>query len=391
MPVHGTEIFIKSLYLHSFLTFYLTSAAYFCPLIPAMSGFLTKRFNSREQYLFSVLFILVVSGICFGVVPLLGYRVVALILLLAVSLIAISFDILPVLFSAALSAFTWNYFFIPPRFTFHVGATEDVILFTMYFIIAFVNAALTYKIRQIEKKAQKKEERANTIKLYDTLLHSLSHELKTPISTIIAATDNLQSKNEKLTNENKEQLVTEISKASFRLNQQVENLLNMSRLESGFIVPKKDWCDINEIVYTVIKKIEENNVKQKITININPNLPLIRTDKMMLEQIIYNLVNNACLYTKENNKINVSAINHGQILQLIVEDDGRGFPESEIENVFDKFYRLDNSRAGGTGLGLSIVKGFTEVLKGNVTLTNVQTGGSKFTIEIPCDTSYLKV
>jgi len=356
-----------------------------------MAGFLSKRVNRREEYLISVLFILVVSGICLAIVPFLGYRVIALILLLAVSLIAISFDIFPVLLSAVLSAFIWNYFFIPPRFTLHVGTTEDVILFVMYFVIAFINAGLTYKIRQIQKGAQKKEEKANTIKLYDTLLHSLSHELRTPISTIIAATDNLQSKNEKLTNENKDQLVTEIAKASFRLNQQVENLLNMSRLESGFIIPKKDWCDINDIVYSIVKKIEENKVTQKISININPGLPLVRTDKMMLEQIIYNLVNNACLYTKNNSTINISAVNHADILQLIVEDDGDGFPEDEIENVFDKFYRLQNSRTGGTGLGLSIVKGFTDVLKGNVTLENVPTGGSKFTIEIPCEVSYLKV
>jgi two-component system sensor histidine kinase KdpD len=356
-----------------------------------MAGFLSKSFNRREEYLISVLFILVVSAICLAITPFLGYRVIALILLLAVSLIAISFDILPVLLSAALSAFIWNYFFIPPRYTLHVGTTEDVILFVMYFVIAFINAGLTYKIRQIQKGAQKKEEKANTIKLYDTLLHSLSHELRTPISTIIAATDNLQSKNEKLTTENKDQLITEIAKASFRLNQQVENLLNMSRLESGFIIPKKDWCDINDIVYSIVKKIEENKVNQKISININPGLPLIRTDKMMLEQIIYNLVNNACLYTKNNSTINISAVNHADILQLIVEDDGDGFPEDEIENVFDKFYRLQNSRTGGTGLGLSIVKGFTDVLKGSVTLENVPTGGSKFTIVIPCEVSNLKV
>lgn len=356
-----------------------------------MAGFLSKRVNRREEYLISVLFILVVSGICLAIAPFLGYRVIALILLLAVSLIAISFDILPVLLSAVLSAFTWNYFFIPPRYTLHVGTTEDVILFVMYFVIAFINAGLTHKIRQIQKGAQKKEEKANTIKLYDTLLQSLSHELRTPISTIIAATDNLQSKNEKLTTENKDQLVAEIAKASFRLNQQVENLLNMSRLESGFIIPKKDWCDINDIVYSIVKKIEENKVTQKISININPGLPLIRTDKMMLEQIIYNLVNNACLYTKNNSTINISAVNHADILELIVEDDGDGFPEAEIENVFDKFYRLQNSRTGGTGLGLSIVKGFTDVLKGSVTLKNVPTGGSKFTIEIPCEVSYLKV
>ncbi|MGO8055677.1 histidine kinase dimerization/phospho-acceptor domain-containing protein, partial [Rhizobium leguminosarum] len=100
----------------------------------------------------------------------------------------------------------------------HVGSTEDVILFIMYFVIALINAALTYIIRQIEKATRKKEERTNTLKLYDTLLHSLSHELRTPISAIIAATDNLQSSNHNLTNENKNQLVGEIAKASFRLN-----------------------------------------------------------------------------------------------------------------------------------------------------------------------------
>ena len=194
-----------------------------------------------------------------------------------------------------------------------------------------------------------------------------------------------------MTNENKSQLVTEISKASFRLNQQVENLLNMSRLESGFIQPRKDWCDINDLVYTSVKKIEENKVTQKITININPNIPLIKTDKVMLEQILYNLINNACLYTKKDSTVNISAITHADILQLIVEDNGEGFPEQEIETVFEKFYRLEYSKAGGTGLGLSIVKGFTEALKGNVSLKNISTGGSRFTVEIPCEMSYLNV
>jgi len=356
-----------------------------------MSNFLAKKLSAQQQYVVSLLFILLVSGVCFGIAPLLGYRVIAFILLLCVSLIAVSFDILPVLISAVLSAFIWNYFFIPPRFTFRLGATEDVILFIMYFVIALINAALTYKIRQIEKASRKKEEKVNTLKLYDTLLHSLSHELRTPIATIIAATDNLQSKNEKLSQENKDQLVTEIAKASFRLNQQVENLLNMSRLESGFIKPKKDWCDINELAYSIVKKIEENKITQRITININPNMPLVKTDKLMLEQIIYNLVNNAVLHTKSNSHIDISAVNHADILQLIIEDDGDGFPESEIENVFDKFYRLQYSKSGGTGLGLSIVKGFTEALKGNVILGNLSTGGARFTIEIPCETTYLKV
>lgn len=346
--------------------------------------------GKQKQYLLSVGLVLVVSAICYGISPWLSYRVIAFILLLAVSLIAISFDILPVLVSATLSAFIWDFFFIPPRFNFHVGDTEDAILLIMYFVIAMISVVLNYKIRQVEKASRKKEEKANTLKLYDTLLNSLSHELRTPIATIIAATDNIQSGNNNLTDENKDELISEISKASLRLNQQVENLLNMSRLESGFIKPKIDWCDISELVYDTVKKIENNKISQKISITINPDLPLVKTDKLLLGQAIYNLLNNASIYTKAESKINITALIHADILELIIEDDGEGFPSGEIENVFDKFYRLRSSKVGGTGLGLSIVKGFIEALKGNVILENVSTGGARFTITLPTETSYLK-
>jgi len=140
-------------------------------------------------------------------------------------------------------------FFIPPHFTFQVKSTEDAIFLMMYFVVAIIGAILTYKIRKVEKAAREKEEKVNTIRLYNTLLNSLSHELRTPIATIIAATDNLQQNNARLSVANREELVGEIAMASFRLNQQVENLLNMSRLESGFITPRYDWY-VTQSCYT---------------------------------------------------------------------------------------------------------------------------------------------
>lgn len=354
-----------------------------------MPALFIDKISKTKQCLFSLLLVGVVSLICFASSSFLGYKVVAFILLLTVSLIAISFDILPVLSAAVLSALIWNFFFIPPRFTFHVGATDDLILFVMYFIIALVNAVLTYKIRHIQKAVRQKEEKASAVKLYNTLLNSLSHELRTPIATIIGAADTLLANNMKLSQEDRGELLAEISKASFRLNQQVENLLNMSRLESGFIQPKKDWCDINEVIYESIKRIEEHKYTQNISVNINPNFPLFKLDKGMLEQIVYNLLNNACLYTPWNSEIQVTALHHAQKLEIIIEDNGKGFPEWEIKNVFDKFYRLRNSKTGGTGLGLSIVKGFTEALGGTVRLENVVTGGARFTIHIPAETAFI--
>jgi two-component system sensor histidine kinase KdpD len=355
-----------------------------------MASLFINRISKTKQFLFSMLSVCVTAGICEVFSAYMGYKVVAFILLVTVSVIAMFFDIVPVLVAATLSALIWDFFFIPPHFTFQVGSSEDTILLLTYFVVAVVSSVLTYKIRQVEKIARQKEEKINTVKLYNTLFNSLSHELRTPIAAIIGATDNLQNNNENLTPQNRNELIGEISKASFRLNQQVENLLNMSRLETGFIQPKKDWCDITELVYHVIERIEENSPTQKITVNINPAIPFFKLDKGMLEQVIYNLLNNAVLYTDTRCKIDVMAICHADILQLIIEDDGKGFPENEIDHVFDKFYRLKQSTTGGTGLGLSIVKGFTEAQGGIVLLENRPSGGARFTIEIPAETSYLK-
>jgi two-component system sensor histidine kinase KdpD len=333
----------------------------------------------------------------------------AFVLLLAVSLIAVIFDIIPVLLAALLSALTWDFFFIPPRFTFRVTSAEDALLLLMYFVIALINSILTHRIRRFEKLARQKEEKANTIRLYNTLLNSLSHELKTPLATIVGAADNMLNEPRRLSDVNKRNLVVEISMASLRLNRQVENLLSMSRLESGFIQPKKDWCDINEMIYAVVNRLEANLKNYDLKIMIEENLPLYKLDYGLIEQVLYNLVYNATIYTPEFSELYVIAKNNSNriyqldpddtmqsriaretdYLTLIIEDRGPGFPEDELEKVFDKFYRLKNSKTGGTGLGLSIVKGFVEAHRGIVILGNVP-HGARFTIEIPTEVSYIK-
>lgn len=355
-----------------------------------MKRFLFKKHPKGKQYLYSIVIIVIVSGICFGLSEFLGYRVVALILLFTVSLLAITFDIFPVLLAAALSAFIWNFFFIPPRFTIQVHSTEDAILLIMYFVIAMINAVLTYKIRQIEKVSRLKEERANSVKLYNTILNSLSHELRTPLAAIIGATDNLQT-NSHLTKEDKEELIIEISKASLRLNQQVENLLNISRLESGHIQPKNDWCDMIELVYDVVKRVEENNQHRKIHININQNFPLCFLDKGMLDQVIYNLLNNAAVHTDPAARIDIAVSCHGDLLNIIIEDTGAGFTNADMKDVFDKFSRSKDLKTSRSGLGLSIVKGFTEAMTGDIDIEKVNPHGTRFTISIPVKTSFIKV
>lgn len=347
-----------------------------------VTPFIGSRIGKDRQYLLSILSVILVSAICFLFTAYIAAEVVAFVLLLTLSLIAMFFDILPVLLTAVLSALIWDYFFLLPRYNLRVGNTEDEILLSMYFVIALVNAVLTFKIRQIEKIARQKAEKTKTLKLYNTLLNSLSHEFRTPIATIIGATDNLLEEPVRLSGNDSRRLLTEISVASLRLNRQVENLLNMSRLESGFIQPKKDWHDLHEMVLSILHQLEEPLAHRTPEVAIRDGFPLVRLDYGLMEQVLYNILYNAALYTPAGSWIRVSAECFDQLLVIIVEDDGPGFPEEEISKVFDKFYRLKDARVGGSGLGLSIVKGFVEAHNGKITLTNRPSGGARFVIQL---------
>ncbi|MBL0309542.1 MAG: DUF4118 domain-containing protein [Bacteroidetes bacterium] len=356
-----------------------------------LSRFLFNRPQKSTQYLVSIISIVLVVAVGYTTYDFIGYQIIAFALLVTVSVLAMFYDIIPVLLSAFLSALLWDFLFIPPRYTFSVGSTQDRIMLVTYFIIALVNGVLTYKIRQVEKEARDKEEKANAVKFYNTLLNSLSHELRTPITTIIGASDNLQSENEKFSEENKTQLVHEISRAALRLNEQVENLLNMSRIESGLLKPKKDWCDVNEIIYAALKLAAINLRHHKVNVHIPENFPLFQLDFVWMEQALFNLVNNAGLYTPENTVISIKATTREDKLIITISDNGKGFPDNEINKVFDKFYRLQGAKSGGTGLGLSIVKGFVEAHDGIVWVENSVLGGARFTIEIPAKHSYPKL
>lgn len=352
-----------------------------------MGAFKARKYPVGYQYLIGLVSILVVATSCYFLVEYIGYKVVALLLLLLVSIMAMLFDILPVLFTAVLSAIIWNFFFIPPKFTWRISTPEDALLLSMYFVVALINAVLTFKIREFEKRARDKEERENTIKLYDSILSSLSHELRTPISTIIGSIDTIKSNSDKLSADSRNELYQEIETAGYRLNRQVENLLSMSRLEAGVLKPKLDWCDVNELVYTVINANKDDAQNHTVRFEANEKLPLYKLDSGLTEQVLHNLLHNALQHTPPQSIITITVSAYGLGCCLVINDNGPGFPEEEIKRVFDKFYRLPKSPAGGTGLGLSIAKAFVEAQQGKIQLENLVAGGAQFTIYIPAESS----
>lgn len=315
-----------------------------------------------------------------------GYRTVALLLLLAVSILAMLFDTAPVLTASVLSALVWNFFFIPPVFTFHIGSTEDVLMFLLYFVVALVNAVLNLRIRKADRRERDREQQERSLALYTTLFNSLSHELRTPIAAIVGSVDTLQQ-NAQLDNTQRAELLGTIEDAGTRLERQVKNLLNMQRLESAMLLPKPDWCDVNETIGDVLHR--SNVSGHAVLFAPDPALPLFKLDGGLLEQVLHNLLHNALVYTPNGCTITIIATHADGRCRITVSDDGPGIPEGEWGRVFDKFHRLPNTARGGSGLGLSIVKGFVEAMGGTVRLEANTPRGARFAIDLPAETSFL--
>jgi two-component system sensor histidine kinase KdpD len=341
--------------------------------------------NTRNQFIISIIVTILVSIICYSLSDFIGYRSVALLLLATVSILSIFLTIYPVLMAATMSALIWDYFFIPPHFTFHIESSDDVLMLLMYFVIALINGVLTSKVRELEKLELQKEERHNTIKLYKTLFDSLSHELRTPIATIVGASDNLLQKNSNVSEIDKSNLLEEISIASFRLNRLIDNLLNMQRLESGMLKIKPDWCEINELINSSVHRLKTELSTHKLTIEIQDDFPIIKLDAGLIEQAFFNLLHNETLYTPADSSIAITANYTKYNLIVTISDNGKGFQEDELKLLFTKFYRSSAKTTGGTGLGLSIVKGFVEAHGGKVKVENNHPNGAKFTLEIPIE------
>jgi two-component system, OmpR family, sensor histidine kinase KdpD len=483
--------------------------------------------SSFRQYVITSLLVLLTSVVCYPFRDILGYQVVSFGLLFLVSMLAIFYGTGPILLAASLSAVIWDYFFIPPQFTMHIGRTEDVLMLIMFFIIALLNGILTSRVRNQEKKIRIREERTHALyqlskelanapgidevtdiavkcvhkyfnldcaillksetgqlenhvrhetnillsendlsvaawvfkhsakagkntdtlpsgeltiypltgnyenmgviavqhkivfsqgeeqfwesvisqisgkyereflrsaarkvfvlnesdKLYKTLFNSISHELRIPVATIMGATDTLLS--QAYPEETRNKLYSEINIASIRLNRLIENLLNMSRLETGRISPKPDWCDVHDLANHVSESLKEELSPFELLTVIPDDMPLVRIDFGLMEQVLHNLLLNATQNAPSGTRIRLKIFYDSGVLIIQVMDRGKGFPESELNSVFNKFYRGKDAKAGGTGLGLSIVKGFVEAHSGSISAENRTNGGARFTIKIP--------
>ena len=161
----------------------------------------------------------------------------------------------------------------------------------------------------------------------------------------------------------------------------------MTRLESGSLKPKLDWCDLSDIIRGTVHKHAAELSRHHVSVDVDAAAPLIKLDHGLMEQVLWNLLNNATLYTPAGTNITIAARVENDSTTITVCDDGPGIPPEASEKIFQKFYRVPGNKSGGTGLGLSIARGFVEALGGKLTLLNRPAGGACFAILLPATTS----
>ncbi len=483
--------------------------------------------SGYSQYVATVLTVVSTSAGFFLLKNVVGYQVISFALLFVVSILAFFFGTGPILAAASLSAVIWDYFFIPPSYTLHVEKPEDLLMLSMFFIIALLNGVLTSRVKRQETKIRIREERTYALynlakelsvtsgidnvlelavkdirkyfglestfilknesgklekqghlkfsendwsiaewtffhsskagnpseilpssqytfyqlkgntenmgvvavehkkaftqgeeqfwegflpqisgkiereflridarnafvlseseKLYKTLFNSISHELRIPVATIMGASDALLA--DDYLPETRSALYKEIGIASVRLNRLIENLLNMSRLDSGRISPHLDWCDLHDLVNKVTQTLVTELKPFTLKILLAEDMPLVKLDFGLMEQVLHNLLLNATQHAPEGSNIRLKFFYDEGWLIIQIMDRGPGFSTNDLNMVFNKFYRGESAVSGGTGLGLSIVKGFIEAHNGIIKAENRINGGAKFTLKIPSEIS----
>ena len=222
-------------------------------------------------------------------------------------------------------------------------------------------------------------------KLRNALFNSISHELRTPLAGIIGAVSTLTDTNFQYSAEDRRDLMDNIKEGATRMERVVTNLLDTARIESGMIKLMLDWCEVEDIIGTATRRLGDSLNQYKLEIIIEPDLPFIKVDFVLLEHVLVNLLDNAMKYSLKNSTISICVIKVGSNIKVTVSDEGNGIPEGEIKMIFEKFYRANNSeKIIGTGLGLSICKSIVEAHNGEIFAKNRSDGkGAEISFTIP--------
>lgn len=243
--------------------------------------------------------------------------------------------------------------------------------------------ALSIERDQSVLQAHQAQLQVQAEQLRNSLLDSVSHDLRTPLATISGTASSLI---ETASIKDRESLQTLVDE-SRRLNRLVENLLDMARLESGAVVINRQWHVLEETVGVALSALKRDLREFNVRVNIPPDFPLLNIDAFLIEQVLVNLLENASRYTPPRSTIEITAIAKPKRVEIHVADNGPGIPVGSEKKIFDKFFRgssITPDGRRGVGLGLAICRAIVEAHGGDISVSNRPEGGADFSINLPC-------
>ena len=303
---------------------------------------------------------------------------VALVYLLGVVLVALRFGRGPVIAVSVLNVAAFNYFFVPPRGTFHVEDPQYVLTFAMMLAVGLVISGLTERVRARARAQAALEIEAETERIRSALLASISHDLRTPLAVITGSASTLAERGERLAAEERSALAQSIYEQARDVSELVTKVLQMTRLESGSIRLERDWGSVSEIAEAVLRRLRERLATHLLMVDMADDLPLVRMDAALIEQVLGNLLENAARHTPPRTLVRLRAHVAAAEVVVSVEDFGPGLPAGELERVFDKFHR-------GAGLGLAICRAIVLLHGGRIWAERLPGVGTAFRFALPLE------
>jgi two-component system sensor histidine kinase KdpD len=239
---------------------------------------------------------------------------------------------------------------------------------------------------RLAEQARKTQLDMEAERLRNSLLSSISHDLRTPLATIVGSASTLVEDDNALKAEDKLELNRAIYDEAQRMSSLVNNILDMARLDAGAIELNKQWYPLEEIIGTVLTRMQKRLEGRRVTVKLPPGIPMIYVDTVMIEQVLINLLENVLRYTPEKSPVEITAEASNFAVKISVADQGPGIPAGLENQLFEKFYRVRNEAAqSGVGLGLAICRAIIEAHGGSIQAQNRPTGGAIFSLMIPLD------
>lgn len=335
---------------------------------------INKNKNTYYQYSYilkalAILAVITIIGHLFG--EHLGLINIGLIHIIPVVIVAIHGNMKATIFITALSVIFFNFLYIPPLYSFSV---HNELYLWSFIIFAVVGWTITVQAKNLNTQIKQNE-------LKESLLNIISHDLRTPLSTIHGSI-NLILSNENMDTKDRKNLLEDINYASLSMKRLITNLLESARLQGNGIDLKYEWCDFEDILGVVLKDLSQKQNDELLHIEID-DLGLFWGDNTLLTQLITNLLDNAFKYSIPDTKIELKIVYFSSFVKIEIFNQSEHIKKDKLKNIFDKFYRLeDTNDISGSGIGLAICKSIVKLHKGEIRAV-AKDNGISIEVELP--------